>query len=97
MGPDLKNPFWMYLKALCFGLIILICAAGLLLPSFSWRGLFLVYVLVWASARLYYFCFYVIERYIDPSFRFAGVWSVVEYLMQRIRSGNDHADPGMHE
>ena len=96
MGPDLKNPLWIYLKAMCFGLIVLVCAAGLLMPAFSWRGLLLVCLLVWGSARLYYFCFYVIERYIDPSFQFAGVWSVVVYLMQRARSGNDCAGPGMH-
>ncbi|MFM7132162.1 MAG: hypothetical protein ACKO0V_22670 [bacterium] len=35
----------------------------------------------WASARSYYFCFYVVENYIDPKFRFAGLASVVRHLI----------------
>jgi len=95
MGPDLKHSGWMYFKALCFGLIALICAAGLLLPAFEWRNLVLVCLLVWASARFYYFCFYVIERYIDPSFRFAGVLSVVGYVLRggKSRGITDRSDP----
>jgi len=30
---------------------------------------------------LYYFCFYVIEKYIDPSYRFDGLISVARYLL----------------
>lgn len=29
-------------------------------------------IAVWSFCRLYYFGFYVIERYIDPSYRFSG-------------------------
>jgi len=40
-------------------------------------------VTVWAFARFYYFCFYVIERYIDGSFRFSGLSSVAAYLLRK--------------
>ena len=35
--------------------------------------------------RAYYFAFYVIERYADPSFKFSGLWSFVRYLTTRHR------------
>jgi hypothetical protein len=62
---------------------------GVLLEAPSWRaglrtGLLLA-ACVWAFCRLYYFLFYVIERYIDPKFRFAGVWSAVVYVFRRRR------------
>ena len=31
---------------------------------------------VWAFCRAYYFAFYVIEHYVDPTYRFASVRSV---------------------
>jgi hypothetical protein len=34
----------------------------------AWRVGFIL-LLIWSSARAYYFAFYVIERYIDPEFR----------------------------
>lgn len=97
MGPDLQNPRWMYMKAVCFALIVLISAAGLLFPVFSWRVLVLVCLLVWASARFYYFCFYVIERYIDPSFRFSGMGSVLGYLLRGSSDRVDRESPGRRE
>jgi hypothetical protein len=46
----------------------------------------LLFLVVWASARLYYFMFYVIERYIDPSYRFTGIGSALRYML--VRSAN---------
>jgi hypothetical protein len=34
---------------------------------------------IWSFARLYYFAFYVIERYVDPSYRFSGLTSAILY------------------
>ena len=85
MGPDLKDPRWMYLKAIGFAVIMVISAGILIAQSMSFEILLLVGVLVWASARLYYFCFYVIERYIDPDFKFAGIGSVLRSVVRRDR------------
>jgi hypothetical protein len=84
---DLKDPRLMYLKAWLFLAIGLLAAAGVLAEAPSVRagvraGLLLA-ACVWAFCRLYYFLFYVIERYIDREFRFAGVWSAVVYLARR--------------
>ncbi len=85
MGPDLVNPKWMYLKAIGFVLIAFLCALGLLMRSIRFETAMLIILLVWASARAYYFCFYVIEKYIDPEFKFAGLGSVLRYLMNSRR------------
>ncbi len=79
---DLVNPKWMYLKAAMLLVILLSCCVLLLLEVPSWRTALLVGLVIWASARLYYFMFYVIERYIDPSYRFSGIGSALRYCLR---------------
>ena len=73
----------MYLKAALFLVLLLSSCALVLLEAVMWRTAGLLVVIVWASARLYYFAFYVIERYIDPAYRFSGVWSAMLFLIRR--------------
>jgi len=40
-------------------------------------------ITIWAFCRAYYFAFYVIEKYTDSSFKFAGLTSVVAYLWKK--------------
>ena len=44
---------------------------------------FLLAVAVWCFARFYYFAFYVIEHYVDPGYRFAGLVDFVRYLCRK--------------
>ena len=46
-------------------------------------GVLLLGVAIWSFCRAYYFAFYVIERYVDPSFKFSGLFSVLKYLAAR--------------
>jgi hypothetical protein len=80
---DLSDAKWMYLKAALLFLILLCSGALLLAEMPSWRTGALLALVVWASARLYYFLFYVIERYIDSSYRFSGVFSALAYFLRR--------------
>jgi hypothetical protein len=43
----------------------------------------LLAIAIWSFCRLYYFAFYVIEKYVDSSYRFAGLGSFVLYLLRR--------------
>jgi hypothetical protein len=75
----------MWVKGVLF-LMIGIVSAGLLwveLPTV--RTALLLGLLVWSFCRAYYFAFYVIERYVDPQFRFAGLLSFFRYIIQRRR------------
>lgn len=47
-------------------------------------GLLLV-LIVWAFCRFYYFAFYVIEHYVDPSYRFTGLLSFARYWIGKER------------
>ncbi len=83
LSRDSLNPKGMYLKAVLFVIMLVSCSSLLVLASPTWRTAFLLALVIWSSSRLYYFMFYVIEKYIDPSFRFSGVGAAVSYLMGR--------------
>lgn len=72
----------MYLKAALFLVAGLMCVAAIFVQTPTLSTAFLLAVGIWSFCRLYYFAFYVIEKYIDPSFKFAGLHSVVVYLLR---------------
>ena len=80
---DLKSKWLIVLKGGLFLLVPLLAAFGLLLQSPSWRTALLVAVLVWSASRFYYFLFYVLEKYVDPSLRYAGVLAQLRALWGR--------------
>lgn len=82
---DLKDPRLMYLKAALFLVAGTIAAGALFAESPTLRTAFLLLVAVWSFSRAYYFAFYVLERYIDPSFRFDGLGSLVLHLWRQRR------------
>jgi len=78
---DLKQPWQMHLKGGLF-LVLLVMTAWLILIQIpSWQNAALLLIVIWASARLYYYLFYVIEKYVDPSMRFAGLFDAIKYLL----------------
>jgi len=80
---DLSDPRWIKLKGLLFLFLGLASAALILLENPSLRIAALLCLCIWSFARAYYFAFYVIERYVDPNYRFSGLWSCLRYLCSR--------------
>ena len=78
---DLKNPRWMYLKGILFLGIGLLSSGLILIQAGSWQIAILLLLAIWSFCRLYYFMFYVIEHYIDDSFKFAGILSFLRYVI----------------
>lgn len=76
---------WIMLKGVLF-LFILIAASGLVifLDEKPIR-IFALLCVIWSSARIYDFFFYVIENYLDGSFKFTGRWSTVHHLVRKRR------------
>ena len=72
-------------KGFLFLLAGVLAAAALLLEHPTLKVAFLLGLAVWCFARCYYFAFYVIEHYVDPGYRFAGLGSFVIYLARRWR------------
>jgi hypothetical protein len=79
----------MYLKAGLFLAILGLSVAVIINETRSWKVAVLLAAIIWSAARLYYFMFYVIEKYVDPGYRFAGVFAFVRYLMGRKKSERD--------
>lgn len=43
----------------------------------------LLVIAVWSFCRFYYFAFYVLERYVDPGYKFSGLLSVLQYILRK--------------
>ena len=82
---DLTNPGWIKLKGLLFLFIGIIAGILLFLDNPTWKTVGLLVLAIWSFCRFYYFAFYVIEKYVDPNFKFSGLVSFVRYLIQRRR------------
>jgi hypothetical protein len=82
---DLKNPNLMLLKAVLFVGIGLIAAGLLIADTLTVRTVVLLLLVIWSFSRAYFFAFYVIEKYIDPSYRFSGLLSAAKFIVSRRR------------
>jgi hypothetical protein len=80
---DLQSHRWMWVKAALFLIIGVVSSALILVELPELRVLFLLVLAIWSFCRAYYFAFYVIEHYIDPSFRFSGLFSMLRYLWDK--------------
>jgi len=83
---DLTNPNWIKLKGVLFLLVGLLASLLLVLEQPSIRIVVLLGIAVWCFCRFYYFAFYVIEHYVDPAYRFSGLWSFARYLWSTRRA-----------
>lgn len=81
---DITSPRLLYFKGGLFLLTGLLSAALLLAERPTLKVALLL--TVWCCCRAYYFAFYVIEHYVDPGYRFAGLWDFACYVCRR--SGN---------
>lgn len=80
---DLTNPKVIYAKGVLFVLGGVLASAALLLERPTLRVALLLGVAIWCFARAYYFAFYVIEHYVDPAYRFAGLTHFLRYAVGR--------------
>jgi hypothetical protein len=89
---DIKSPALIKLKGILFLLVGLAAAASLLIEQPSLKSAVLLSIAVWCFCRFYYFAFYVIEHYVDSSYRFSGLWSFFRYLTKANPKRNRQAD-----
>lgn len=79
---DLQNPRLIKLKAVLFLLLAIISSFLLILRTPEFTSVLLLGIALWAACRCYYFAFYVLHHYVDPRFRYSGIWSIIRYLLQ---------------
>ncbi|MGD0769765.1 MAG: hypothetical protein ABSB42_16395 [Tepidisphaeraceae bacterium] len=83
---DITNPKLLYVKAGLFVIGGSISSVLILLDHPTLKIAALLLISVWCFARAYYFVFYVIQHYIDPAYKFAGLFAFLRYLFTRRRS-----------
>lgn len=77
---DLRSKPLIVLKGAMFLVILLLAGGCILALAPDWRVAALLALVVWSSARGYYFLFYVLERYVDPRLRYAGLLALLQQL-----------------
>jgi hypothetical protein len=82
---DLTRPFWIKIKGFLFLLIGIIAATLIICDEPNWKTAVLLALVIWSFCRFYYFAFYVIEKYVNPDYKFSGLISFAKYLLQRRR------------
>lgn len=80
---DLTDPRVIKIKGILFLVLGILASALLLVEAPSLRVGMLLLIAVWSFCRFYYFAFYVIEHYVDPTFHFAGLGAFLRYLIGR--------------
>ena len=80
---DLESAKLIYLKGFLFLVTGLLSVTALLLDSPTLRTALLLGIALWSFCRLYYFFFYVIEKYVDPTYKFAGLYSFLLYILRK--------------
>jgi hypothetical protein len=83
MTRDITNPRLLYFKGLLFLITGVLAAALLILERPTLKVALLLALVVWCFARAYYFAFYVIQHYVDPGYRFAGLFDFARYALRK--------------
>lgn len=89
---NLTDPRIIWLKGGLFVVLGLLASSLLVAQLPDLRYAALLGIAVWAFCRAYYFAFYVIEHYVDPTFRFSGLLDFLRYTLQG--RSPDHPDGG---
>jgi hypothetical protein len=82
---DIKNPRIIWAKGFLFLVLGLFASALLVWHAPSVKVALLLLISVWAFCRFYYFAFYVIGHYVDPTYRFSGLFSFARYALGKRR------------
>lgn len=82
---DISNSGLIKVKGVLFLVLGLLSALLLWLERPTLKTGLLLALAVWCFCRFYYFAFYVIEKYVDPGYKFSGLLSFSRYLLQTKR------------
>jgi hypothetical protein len=82
---DITSKKVIVLKGILFLVIIVSASMLILLKQPTLPAALAVCALIWASARFYYFLFYVLEKYVDPNLRYSGLLALLSVILRRKR------------
>ncbi len=88
---NLTNPRAIWFKGGLFVALGLMSAGLLIARLADLSSIALLAIAIWAFCRAYYFAFYVIQHYVDPNYRFAGLLDFLRYAL--LGTQPDRHDP----
>lgn len=80
---ELVNSLWIKTKGILFLILGTLSSTLLIIKVRDKTVIILLVLSIWSFCRFYYFAFYVIERYVDSSYRYSGLLSLANYLIRR--------------
>lgn len=80
---ELTSARWIMIKGMLFLLLGLTAGTLVITEHPSLRIGALLVLAIWCFCRFYYFAFYVIEHYVDPSYKFSGLGSFARYMLRK--------------
>jgi hypothetical protein len=80
---DIKSPRLLYAKGALMLLVGLFASTLLIADRPTLKAVLLLSIAVWGFCRAYYFAFFVIQHYIDPGFRYAGLIDFIRRAADR--------------
>ncbi|TWU48873.1 hypothetical protein Poly51_47770 [Rubripirellula tenax] len=78
---NLTNPKIIWCKGILFAGLGVLASCLLIARMPGMENVALLAITIWAFCRAYYFAFYVIEKYVDPSYGFAGIVDFARYAI----------------
>ena len=82
---EIQNSRLLWAKGVLFLVLGIVASWLIVLQAGQFKILVLLAIAVWAFCRAYFFTFYVIEKYADPSFRYRGLLSLLHYVIVKAR------------
>ena len=83
---DINKVWLLYLKAFLPFLTGFISSILLVLLNFNFKTIVLLLLAIWSFCRAYYFAFYVIQNYVDPTYKFSGLIDFAKYSIKKGKS-----------
>lgn len=78
---NLTSPTAIWTKGGLFAALGLLASGILIARAPNLGNILLLGIAIWAFCRAYYFAFYVIQHYVDPNYRFAGLIDFARYAV----------------
>ena len=80
---SIADPFWIKVKGILFLILGTLASILLVLDLPSVKVVVLLALAIWSFCRFYYFAFYVMEKYVDSTYRYSGLLDLARHLVRR--------------
>ena len=80
---DLRSKKLILIKGVLFFLLALMASVYSLCEFPLWIRILALMTGLWAFARFYYFLFYVLEKYVDPTLKYTGIYDLIVNLLRK--------------